>query len=176
VIVEDIEQRTYLYLIPRPLARYQQFLAKIAASASTTLVLVGASLVIFVGILLPLLWGQANAGESILKLVIALLLGTLAYTGLFAALASIFGRSILAGILYFILFEGMLSRLPVLELLSIRFHLYKLLEYVPEEAATDMFLPRALEVTPTMSGVSLGVAAAVFIGVGLLVSEYKEYK
>lgn len=176
IIVEEIEQRTYLYLLVRPVPRYQLFLGKLAAASGTTFLLTAASVLIFVAVQSPMIQDGSLAGASIARIATALSLGTLAYVSLFAALASVFGRSMLAGILYFIIFEWGISRLPMLELLSIRFHLYRVLEFVPKKSTTEMLLPEGIQVEPWVSTLVLGVATVLFIVVGAIISEFRQYK
>lgn len=176
IIVEEIEQRTYIYLLLRPVPRYQLFLGKLLAASATTLLLTSVSVGVFVGVQSPLIEGASMAAQSVGRIAGALVLGTMAYVSLFAALASVFGRSMLAGILYFILFEWGISRLPVLELMSIRFHLYRVLEFVPQESPTERLLPAGIEVEPWISALVLAVGALVFVIVGAVISELRQYR
>ncbi len=176
IIVEEIEQKTYAYLLVRPVPRYQLFFGKLLAASATTLLLTLVSLLVFIGVQSPMIQGTSLAGPSIARMATALGLGTLAYVSLFAALASVFGRSLLAGILYFIIFEWGISRLPVLELLSIRFHLYRILEFAPERSMTEMLMPASIEVEPWISTLVLCIASVVLIAVGALISEFRQYR
>lgn len=176
IIVEEIEQRTYMYLIVRPVPRWQLFVGKLVAASATTMLLVGVSMVVFLAVQSPLIQGANLASASLSRIAAALALGTVAYVSLFAALASIFGRSMLAGILYFIIFEWGISRLPVLELASIRFHLYRILEFAPQKTEIEMLLPAGMEIEPWMSAMILGIGTVVFITIGAIISEFRQYK
>ena len=176
IIVEELEQHTYLYLVVRPIPRYQIYLGKNLAAYIMTVSLVGLSLLLFLAFQLPMFSNLEGLASDVALLVIALLLGASTYITLFSSLASLFGRSTLAGILYYILFEGFLGRLPVLEYLSIRYHLYNLIDFTREKTTAELLLNQGVEVSQVLSGIVLLVGTLFFLGAGSFLSSVREYK
>ncbi len=123
-VINEIEGRTITYLTLRPLPRAILYLAKFGASLLTTLLITVIPIVLLaavcmigasepLGDLLPLFAGGIGAAA----------LGAIAYTAIFAALAVLFYATLLPGIVYFVVVEMVFAAIPILELLSVRFHM-----------------------------------------------------
>lgn len=122
-VVDEMEGRTLTFLTLRPIKKSTLFLGKVAAGSTAALVLVIVPLTL---LFLSCLWQSSDIGasvESFGQIVFAASCGVVVYSTLFAALGAAFESSLLASIIYFVVFEMVLAALPVLELVSIRYHL-----------------------------------------------------
>lgn len=122
-VVEEIEGRTATYLFLRPVSKPAIFLGKYLAAAVSALVVV---LIPLVPTYLLCMAAGGDVGENFkffLQTFISVGVGCLSYTAVFAALSAAFARSILAGVLFWIVVEAGLSFIPVLEFATQKFHL-----------------------------------------------------
>lgn len=123
-IVNEIEGRTITYLTLRPISRAPIYLAKLASSITTALVITILPVLIFFALCQfgssdELSFGLTYLGPALLSVA----LGTIAYTSLFAALGVLTGATLLLGVIYFVIMEMILATVPVVELVSVKFHL-----------------------------------------------------
>lgn len=122
-LVDEVEGRTLTYLTLRPIARPALFVGKWLAGA------ILATGVVLIPILLLLAISVAAAGEfeanpgTIVQILAAAAAGCAAFTAIFAALGAAFARSLMGSIVYFVVVEVMVSKVPTLELLSLRFQM-----------------------------------------------------
>ncbi len=122
-LVDEMEGRTLTYLTLRPVPKPALFFGKWLAG---TTVAVGLVLVPVLSLLLIVAIASGGLGTSamtIVQILLATVLGTACYTAIFAALGALVAKSLFAGILYFVVVELIFGLLPVLELLSVRFHM-----------------------------------------------------
>jgi ABC-2 type transport system permease protein len=115
----EVEDRTMVYLVLKPISRTRIVLEKAAA------VFLTATLLLLEGILLAFLIvmrGQAPDYVSQLgSMAVATAFGVLGYGGLFLALSLIVPRALLAGIMYSLLWESLFGRfIPGVRLISVR--------------------------------------------------------
>ncbi len=123
VIVDEMEGRTLTYLTLRPVPKPLLFLGKLIAGTIAGLAVVIVPLLLLFLVCLATSSDFADAASTLGALVGACALGVVTYTSVFALLGVIFASSLLAGIVYFVVSEMVLSLLPVLELLSVRYYL-----------------------------------------------------
>jgi len=104
--------------------------------------------------------------------------GIIAYSAIFAALGALFASSLLASILYFVAFEMVMATLPVLELLSIRFHLRTIAGFTSSDRLgflDRMVLDQPLHVEWWVSLLIIGVLTALGIAGGSMIFKEKQY-
>jgi ABC-type transport system involved in multi-copper enzyme maturation permease subunit len=121
-IVDEMEGRTLTYLTLRPLPKPMILIGKVAAGSIIACVLTIIPVVALFGICAT----QADPAElmgAFGKAAGAVVIGTIAYTTTFAALGAAFASTLLASIVYFVVFEMVLATLPILELLSVRYYM-----------------------------------------------------
>lgn len=122
-VVEELEGRTLTYLTLRPVGKGTLFVGKVLAAVAVALPTV---LLPVLALFLLCLWQSSDwsiALESLGPILGAMALGTVTYTMIFAALGAAFASGLLVSILYFVVFEFVFALLPVLELMSMRFHI-----------------------------------------------------
>ena len=121
-IVDEMEGRTLTYLTLRPVGKGTLFVGKALAAIAVALPIVLLPMLGLFAICLSQSPDLGLAAQSLGSLLGAVALGTATYTAIFAALGAAFASGLLASIIYFVVFEMVLGALPVLELLSIRYH------------------------------------------------------
>lgn len=122
-IVDEMEGRTLTYLTLRPVGKGTLFVGKALAGTAMAVPLVVLPVLALFGICL---WQSSDYGETLQtlpKILGALAVGTATYTAIFATLGAAFASTLLASIVYFVVFEMVIGALPVLELLSMRYHI-----------------------------------------------------
>jgi ABC-2 type transport system permease protein len=123
VIVDEMEGRTLTYLTLRPLSKPVLYMGKLLAGITVSSLL---SLISILALFLACLVASkdlASTASTLIQLGGVAILGTAAYTTIFAMLGALFASSIISGIIYFVVFEIVLAALPILELLSVRYYL-----------------------------------------------------
>jgi ABC-type transport system involved in multi-copper enzyme maturation permease subunit len=123
VIVDEMEGRTLTYLTLRPLPRPVIYTSKFLAGTTLGLLLAIVPLLILFAVCLGGSGDMNAMFESLGKLTLASAIGVITYTSIFTMLGALFSSNLLAGIIYFVVFEIVMAFLPVLELLSVRFYL-----------------------------------------------------
>ncbi len=115
----ELEDRTMVYLVLKPIRRSRIIIEKYSAVVQSTWItlIIGAAIA----------WLMASRGDAVDNLdmlaaaVLAMLVGVLTYGALFLALSLIIPRALIAGIIYILLWETLLGRLiPGAQLLSIQ--------------------------------------------------------
>lgn len=113
VLGAEIDDGTLVHILAKPLPRREIILAKLTVAVAVTVVTVG----------LPLFAAGLVAGSARLGmgLVAGAALGAIAYCGLFLALSLVTRRPVLIGLVYVLLWEGLLGDLlSGTQVLSIR--------------------------------------------------------
>ncbi len=135
-IVNEIEGRTITYLTLRPLSRATLFLAKLASSISVALV---ATLLPVLALFGVCMIGSGDPlGDSLPMLGAALgavAVGAITYTAIFAFLGVLFSATLLLGIVYFVVVELVFAAIPIIELLSVKFHLRTIAGFTSSDRA-----------------------------------------
>lgn len=122
-IVDEMEGRTLTYLTLRPINKPALFVGKLLSSMLMAWLLVIVPLVLLFVICVVQSGDVSESLKSFQQVMLAATCGVAAYTAVFAALGAAFASSLLASIIYFVTSEMVIASLPVLELLSIRYHL-----------------------------------------------------
>jgi ABC-2 type transport system permease protein len=103
VLGSEIDDGTLTHILAKPLPRSEIVLTKLAVAAGITAVVAGAPL-LAVGLL-------AGSAALAFGLVVAAAIGALAYSALFLALSLLSRRPVLVGLVYVVLWEGVLGNL-----------------------------------------------------------------
>ncbi len=123
-LVDEMEGRTLTYLTLRPVPKPALFVGKWLAG---TTVAVGLVLVPVLSLLLITLIAAGGdvgtSASSIAQILVATALGTACYTAIFAALGALSAKSLFPGVMYFVVVEMVFTMFPLLELLSVRYHM-----------------------------------------------------
>ncbi len=162
LIGQEIEQKTIPYLLTRPMPRWRILLAKYLAA-----VIVTACTVWLADFLVALvLFGAAKIGGShVWKDIPFLLLGVMAYNGLFLLLATAVHRGLLFGLAFAIL-EKILPFIPGdWKLVSPQSYLHVLAPYL--DSGTSVVTSQAIQATVIAGWVAWLVVISVIAG-GLL--------
>lgn len=148
VLGSEIEDGTIVHILTKPLPRWQIVLPKLAVAAGVTAVTVAVPLGV-AGVL-------AHSPRFALGLMVAGAVGALAYSALFLALSLVTRRPVLLGLVYVLLWEGLLGGfVRGTRVLSVQ-------QYVV--AIADRLVPTSL-LTGSVS-VSVSVVMSVLIIVG----------
>jgi ABC-2 type transport system permease protein len=114
VVQDEQEEQTITYLLVRPISKPLIYMTKMAATWTTTIVLVAALTVLTYAAI------YAGAGEDIgtvtsrcIKTGAILSLATIAYSSIFGAISLLTKRTLIVGILYTAIVEGLLAGLPL---------------------------------------------------------------
>jgi ABC-2 type transport system permease protein len=173
VIRDDVEEQTLTYLLLRPLPRWGIYLVKLGAALFVTSVLTA------VFTLASLATIHLMAGESLtaetarrgVTLACAMTLTQVGYCGLFGLLGLLMRRSLLAGVAYIVLFEGLLAAFDtVARRLTVMYYFRVLvLRWLSPSAGYEWSIDlttapgaRACISTLLIAGLVLGVVGAVF--------------
>jgi ABC-2 type transport system permease protein len=114
----EMDEGTILYLLAKPISRWVIVLAKAFAAFILAFGLTAVSIAV-AGLIV--LRSQPDGGSTIEAYVVAMFVGSLAYTALFVALSLFTRRALVVGIGYSLVWEGALSSLlPGIANLSIR--------------------------------------------------------
>ncbi|QLQ37743.1 ABC transporter permease subunit [Micromonospora robiginosa] len=102
VLGAEIDDGTVVHILTKPMPRWQIVLPKLAVAAAVTAVTVGVPIYV-AGVL-------ADSVRLGLALVAASAAGALAYSALFLALSLVSRRPVLLGLVYVLIWEGLLGR------------------------------------------------------------------
>ncbi|MEX2314477.1 MAG: ABC transporter permease subunit, partial [Thermomicrobiales bacterium] len=154
----EIEDRTMVYLVLKPISRSRIVLEKFAAVAVT------ATLLLWEGTLLAyLLAMRGDAGDNVdqlLAICFAQFVGVLGYGALFMAISLIVPRALLAGLIYTLIWESLLGRfIAGVRLISVRHYVQSIYVRMVDNPAVD--LDEAMRFIPALIVIALLVAAAL---------------
>jgi ABC-type transport system involved in multi-copper enzyme maturation permease subunit len=116
VVAEEIEDRTITYLFTRPMPRAAILLGRWAAAALP----IAALLCLSSELIVRLLGETGKVGETKawmpegfhFRILVAVMMGGVVYSALFAAAGALFKRPMLVGLGYTFVYEGFLGNLP----------------------------------------------------------------
>lgn len=115
----EIEDRTMVYLVLKPVARLRIILEKFAAVIITATILLWEGLL--VAFLLVMRGDAPDYVHQLVAMAVATLFGVIGYGALFLAVSLIVPRALLAGIMYSLLWESLFGRfIPGIRLISVR--------------------------------------------------------
>jgi ABC-2 type transport system permease protein len=103
----ELEDGTAIHLLTKPVARWRIVVAKILAAAPAAAALVVAS-TLLTGLIIG---GERGSGPVTVALAIAVAVGALLYVAVFVALSVITSRALIVGLIYVVLWEGLLAGL-----------------------------------------------------------------
>ena len=114
----EIEDGTVVYLLAKPIPRWRTVLAKLLVASAGTIVLAGAATFATVAIAVADATGWT---EILAGYLVGVAAGAVIYCSAFVALSLVTGRALIAGLLYVVLWEGVLANLlKGIRFLSIR--------------------------------------------------------
>jgi ABC-2 type transport system permease protein len=152
VLGSEIDDGTVVHILSKPIPRWQIVLTKLAVAVGVTAVTVAVPL-----------YAAGVLAESVrlgLSLAAASVVGTLAYSALFLALSLVTRRPVLLGLVYILIWEGLLGGLVSgTRVLSIQHYVVAL--------ADRMASSRLLETTVSVP-VAIGMSAALAVAFTLL--------
>ncbi|MEU7610655.1 MULTISPECIES: ABC transporter permease [unclassified Micromonospora] len=152
VLGAEIDDGTVVHILTKPLPRWQIVLPKLAVAAGVSAATVAVPLYV-AGVL-------ANSVRLGLALAVAATLGALAYSALFLALSLVTRRPVLLGLVYVLIWEGLLGNfVSGTKVLSIQ-------QYVI--ALTDRIAPTGLLETTVSVPVASVMTALVSVGFTVL--------
>jgi ABC-2 type transport system permease protein len=153
VLGGEIEDGTIVYLLVRPVARWEIVLAKLAVGVIATAVVVGASAAIAVAISLPSSLGPG----TVVAALTGVAWGAVIYVAIAVALSVVTGHALIIGLVYVYIWEGVVAGLFTgTRLLSV--HQYVLGVMSTLDPTQPSLLPAHL---PLSSSVELGAVVAV---------------
>jgi ABC-2 type transport system permease protein len=116
IVRDEVEEQTLTYLLLRPLPRWALYITKLLATILVTSLLTGAFTVLTMFVIYwdaPDQW-RAAVLERAPRLAALLAVAQAGYCSLFGAISLLMRWSVLVGIGYIIIFEGLLANIPLL--------------------------------------------------------------
>lgn len=180
IIQDDVEEQTLTYLLLRPIPRWALYLVRLSAAVLLTAVLVALftaatyAVIAFTG-RTPI---TAAAAERIVKTAGLLALAEIAYGALFGLLGLLLRRSLLLGVGYIVLFEGLLASLDtVARRMTVMYYFRVLvLRVLDADHAKDWSIDLTRAPAASTCVWTLLSAAAVMAVVGALVFSGREFR
>jgi ABC-2 type transport system permease protein len=179
LIQDEIEEQTLTYLLMRPTPRWMIYLAKLAAAALGTIIIAS---VFFVVSYLSLYAGTPYADripKSIPPALGPLALTAAAYTAVFGLIGLLLRRSLVIGVVYIVLFEGILAVVPFnFRNYTVVYHFRVMCHHWVGVPADFWGLPENPTDMPTAGSSVLALLAAfvVFATLGALYMQFKEFR
>ena len=158
VVSQEVEGKTIVYLLTRPVPRQLLILGRMLAAA-TVVFLVSAVSAIAVAL-------ATHGGGGLLgRDLVALAVGSLAYTGLFTLVSLLINRAMIASLLFAFGWETLAAGVPGdLKLLSLNTHVMAIAER-PLPQNSEMGGLDAIAAMLNVTGVSANAAWAILFGV-----------
>jgi len=129
VIGNELEDGTAVYLLSKPVPRWQIIAGKLAVAALTTGAFVLATTVVSGALAL----GSEGSRSIIAGFAAATLVGTLAYSSVFVLLSIVTTRALIAGLVYVFLWEGAVTSIfSGLRVLSVRHYCLGIAEAIAD--------------------------------------------
>ena len=152
VLGAEIDDGTVVHILTKPLPRWQIILPKLAVAAGVTAVTVAVPLYV-AGVL-------ADSVRLGLALAVAASIGALAYSAFFVALSLLTRRPVLLGLVYVLIWEGLLSNLVGgTRVLSIQHYVISI---------ADRIAPTSLLDTTVSVAVAIAMSTILTVGFTLL--------
>lgn len=166
IIAGEVEQRTIVYLLTRPIPRWQLLVGRYLACAAVV-----AALIIFMLIGTSLVNYGSPFNPFLLRDIATVILGSLTYGAIFLAISLLLNRAILFGLLYAFGWETLVANMPgQVFYMSIHNHLLGLANHPrPPEPEPVGRVAQAIQETAGVSWVPVHVALITLLSVaGLL--------
>lgn len=184
-IVDEVEAQTITFLTLRPLSRATLLLGKLVASIAIAVAITVGPVLVFFGVCALGATGGLGEGLGLLGSGVgAVAVGAVTYTTIFALLGVLFASTLLPGIVYYVVFELIIAALPLVEFLSVKFHLYTLGGFERAEAEDagwrrqleELILDQPLEFDWWVGLLFCGVVTGAALMVATLVFRNKEFQ
>ncbi len=177
VISQEVEQKTIVYLLTRPVARWRTLMAKFAA---VIVVVTGTTWLALCALALVLLGPSRILHSQFTHDLAVIPVGALAYGAVFLLLATVIARPLLWGLIYSFGIETWTSYVPGLQKVSLMYYLHVVAPHRQmERESVDIreFLNAIspISVTSTTAWIILGVTAAVALLAALAIFSVNEY-
>jgi ABC-type transport system involved in multi-copper enzyme maturation permease subunit len=169
---DEREDRTLVYLLTRPLARWRIYLAKALGIAPLVLLIV---LGAYVGVCL--VGGEPGRGV-LFRFLPGLAFGTMAYLALFLFFGAVAPRPLIMSVVYTFLIETLVGNMPgTLKRLALSYHTRCLLYDAGKEIGVVPYNPRHfLPISPTAATSVLVIATLFFLVWGAIAFQRREYR
>jgi ABC-type transport system involved in multi-copper enzyme maturation permease subunit len=171
-IGEEREERTLVYLLTRPLARWRTYLAKGLGVTPVVVLIVAAAFV------LTCLAGGTAGLPLVPSFLPGIVIGALAYTSLFLFIGAVFPKPLVVSIVYALLIETMVGNMPgTLKRISISFHTQCLLYSAGESIEMTPRNPERFVALPAdTSELVLWYLAGSLAVIGAFLFHRREYR
>jgi ABC-2 type transport system permease protein len=173
MIQDEVEEQTLTYLLVRPLPRPALYGCKLLATLLLTTLLVAVSTT---GLYLAIYWNSAELGRGsvairILQSAGIFALGQIGYCSLFGCVGVLTRRTLIAGVVYIVVFEGLLANLQfMVRTLTVVYYVRVLaLRWLdlPQQLLNQWQNEWSLDLSQSPSG---GTCALRLLGFGLAVT------
>ncbi len=177
VISSEVEQKTIVFLLTRPVSRWRILLAKFAAAALVVTLTSWAALTLLAVVVL----GPARlSGSPLAHDLLIAPIGALAYGSLFLLLATLISRPLLWGLLYVFGIESWTSYVPGIQKISIMYYLRVIAPHAQiERESMDiremMSMLTPTTVTTTTAWTFLAVTIVLCLLASLFIFSVNEY-
>jgi ABC-2 type transport system permease protein len=146
MIQDELEEQTLTYLLVRPLPRWIIYLSKLTATITVTAAL--SAVFSFTAYFAVYTWlgrAQPEILAHALKVAALLALAICAYTSIFGALSLIMRRSLVVGLVYIVVLEGVVANVNfIARKLTVMYYFKVLVErWVLDSAVKDWSMPLA---------------------------------
>lgn len=155
---DEIEDRTMVYLIIKPISRFRIVAEKYLAVTESTI------FALWLGAIAT--WAIASGADMsdtvqvLVASLVAILVGVTAYAAVFIAVSLIVPRALVVGILYTLIWESLLSRfIPGVWTLSVRHYVESVFVRLNNDAAVT--LDNAVQLYAALPAVLLMIAASL---------------
>lgn len=164
IISQEIEQKTIVYLLTRPIPRWQLIIGRFGAVATTVMITAVIGMIAaFVG---------AKSGSAFFaRDILAIALGALAYTSLFMFVTLLFNRALILCVLFAFGWESSIPNLPTgLQGLSILAHMQAIAKHPDSGASGGQVLDLIAgllgktEMNPVTSMFGLAIFSVAMVG------------
>jgi len=179
IAAEEVENRTLVYLITRPVPKPAIVLGKFSAYAALMGIMTAAGLAISFFILNAARLGEAALYATFFRYLGVLVLGILAYTAFFAFLGTVLKRAIILGLVFGFGWETAIQYFPgSTQRFSIVHYLKSLLPYRPGGGGgrgVALLLFRLEPTRPVLAVLALAAITAAFLALTCWLFRAKEY-
>ena len=180
MIQDEVEEQTLTYLLLRPLPRPALYLTKLVATWLVTAALAAVFTTLTFAVIWwgqPQLWGEVlpvRAGKTAAILALA----QLGYCSLFGLVGMVTRRSLVAGLAYIFVFEGVLANIPmVVRQLTVMYYLRVLVVRWLAPADSDSWSIDLKEAWSERDCVlTLLIASAVFTLLAAVITARREFR
>lgn len=109
VVSQEVEQKTIVYLLSRPIPRWKILVSRLGAAISVTFLL---SLVAALAVSFAVFGGQGLANPVLHRDILAIFIGAVAYSSLFLMVSLLINRSMPVNLLFAFGWENVVPNLP----------------------------------------------------------------